>query len=134
MLRPIRTKRDGKDVVLICLHWRTFPAALAEIAKEQGITPEQIRAKKTLGEDGYQRYLIWERICNQMEMDAKVCLKCEHANTMETRDHLPCLVSLDGKRVIPTTDLPTMTSMRRHRGHRSIHQGDVIPRKARRGD
>ena len=131
MLRPIRTQHGGKDVVLVCLHWRTFPAALAEIAQEQGVTPDQIRAKKILGEDGYQRYLIWERICGQMEMKSEVCLKCEHANTMEQRDYLPCLVSLDGKRVIPSTDLPTMDALPRHRGHRSIHQGGVRRRGAR---
>jgi len=131
MLRPIRTQHNDQDVVLVCLHWRTFPAALAEIAKERNLTPEQIRAKKILGEGGYQQYLVWERVCGQMEMDAGVCLKCDHANTMETRDHLPCLVSLDGKRVIPSTDLPTMDALPRHRGHRSIHQGHVKPRRSR---
>lgn len=131
MLRPTRTKHADKDVILVCLHWRAFPPVLAEIAKEQRLTPEEVRAKKVLGEAGYQQYLIWERICGLMTMDPAVCEKCEHATTLETRNHLPCLVSLDGKRVIPSTDLPTLDALPRHRGHRSIHQGHVKPRGTR---
>lgn len=133
MLRPIKTDRDGQEVVLVCFHWRSFPAALAERAKAQGLDPDDVQMRKVLGQGEFQQYEVWKKTCGQMEMNPEVCLQCKHAGTMETRDGLPCMVSLDGKRVLPTTDIPTMemVSKRGRSGHRSIHQGHV--KRATRG-
>lgn len=125
MLRPVKAERDDKTVLLVCFHWRSFPPTLAEMREEQGLSIEEIRQKKTVGEGGYQQFLVWDRICRQMQMNPDVCLKCEHCGTMETRNNLPAIVSLDGKRVLPTTDAATLDALPRHRGHRSIHQGNI---------
>jgi len=127
MLRPIKAEHRGEGIVLVCFHWRDFPAALAEKAKAQNLDPDDVQMRQVLGQTGFQQYEVWKRVCGQMEMTPEVCLQCEHAGKLETREGVPSMISLDDKRVIPTTDIPTldMISHRGRSGHRSIHQGDV---------
>jgi len=63
----------------------------------------------------YQRYQVWEKICGLITMDPEKCLKCPHARIAQFQKHLPVLVSLDGKIVTPTVDLPSLESSSRHR-------------------
>lgn len=103
-MKPIRITYQGAEGILACAHWRTFPPITAFYET----TPEDLRARKVLKETDYQRYKIWERICNRKVMDGTECLICPHARLAEIRNGLPVLVSLDGLIVVPTVDLPTL--------------------------
>jgi hypothetical protein len=110
-MRSIRTEFKGKNVQLVCAHWRTFPPRAVFHDK----TPEELRALKIIDESEYQRGLVWKNVCGLVEMDPAICLKCPHARTAEFRKHLPVLVTLDGSLATPTLDLPSLESSSRHR-------------------
>jgi len=103
-MRPIKVLVHDEEKILACAHWRTFPP----IAAFYDTTPEDLRARKVLKDTDYQRYKIWERVCNLRVMNPEKCLKCEHARFAEIRQGLPVLVSPDGLIVVPTVDLPTL--------------------------
>ena len=110
---PVWAKRNGKKVVLACLHWRVFPPVVA-LMDEPG---EALWAKKAVSSHDFQQYLIWKKVCGRKQMDAEGCQACALAHIMTKRNHLPVLVSLDGTRVIPTTDIPTADSLPKNRGN-----------------
>jgi hypothetical protein len=112
MMPVFKTELDGKDEVLVCLHWRTFPPWNKSAFPDK--TPTQAWGEGRIDANEYQRALIWERICNKFSMD-DACRDCEMVRKMVVHNHQPAMMSLDGTNIVPTTDVPTIDVLPRNR-------------------
>ena len=110
-MRILRAELDGKKVQLACAHWRSFPP----LAPGRKKSSDELRSEGIIDDAEYQRFQIWEKICGLITMDPDKCLKCPHVRKAMFHKQLPSLVSLDGKIVTPTLDLPSLESSARHR-------------------
>ena len=126
-MRPIRLQYQGEDKIMACAHWRTFPP----VAAFYDTNPEELRERKVLKDTDYQRFKIWERVCNKRTMDPEACLICPHVRFAEIRRGLPVLVSPDGLIVTPTVDLPTMEVNSRQGTHVATGMTSRPPRPSR---
>lgn len=110
-MRLKQIELEGKTVQIACAHWKTFPPLAAALGKSSA----ELWAQHLVTEADYQRYKIWEQICGLFLMDETKCLHCPHVRLAQMKQYLPVLVSLDGKIVTPTLDLPSLESSSRHR-------------------
>jgi molybdenum cofactor biosynthesis enzyme MoaA len=100
MFQPLITRREGQDVTLACVHWKHWPPLEAYTS----IPIEELRRDGRLSESQYAQYQTWKRVCGLIKMEKNKCPGCPHARLAEVRNHLPCLVTLDGTLVTPLTD------------------------------
>jgi hypothetical protein len=73
----VKTTYQGKDVDLGCAHWRSFPPRALAVAPDH--SPEDMRAKKIIDEPEYQRFKVWQSVCNLTAIEPEKCLQCPHA-------------------------------------------------------
>ena len=118
---PVLSVVDGKKVALACLHWKSFPPG----AVLTGKPVEDMWRNGQVSQEEFQRYGIWKRICGKKEMSSAECPKCECARIIGIRNHVPCLLTLDGLTAVPTTDIPTQDALPKNRGNflEQIRQG-----------
>jgi hypothetical protein len=109
----VKTTYQGKDVDLGCAHWRSFPPRALAVAPDH--SPEDMRAKKIIDEPEYQRFKVWQSVCNLTAIEPEKCLQCPHARIAGFRKGLPVLVTLNGKLATPTLDLPSLETSSRLR-------------------
>jgi len=98
---------DGKELRLVCVHWRSFPPPTAYDA-------ENIEANRKAGlvsATDYQKHLVWARICGLTHMDRRKCRNCPHVRHLVQVEHLWVLRTVDGKISVPVVDLPTLESL-----------------------
>ena len=100
MLQPLPAQYEGRPVRFACVHWKNWPPSEAFM----GLSAEELRKEGLVDTRGYSQYLIWERVCGLLKMEEGKCRACPHIRLAEVRDHLPSLVTLDGKLVVPLVD------------------------------
>lgn len=120
MMPVYHTEIEGEPVVLACLHWRNFPPWNEKVGKNR--TSEEMRQAGVINDQDFQRACIWERICGKFSMD-EGCKNCPMVRKMAIYEHKPVMMTLDGEEILPTTDVPTMEVLPKHRGnlYQSIH-------------
>lgn len=100
MLQPLGARYKGKQVRFACNHWKHWPPSEAFL----DMPIEEMRRAGILDARGYGEYQVWERVCGLLRMEEPKCRECPHVRLAEIRNHLPSLVSLDGKFVVPLVD------------------------------
>lgn len=101
MLSPLRILDEtDQAITFACVHWKHWPPIEATSA----VSVEELRREGRITESQYAQFKVWKRVCGLTEMDAEKCLECPHVRKAEVRDHLPCLVTLDGNLVSPLAD------------------------------
>ena len=95
-----------------CWHWREFPPNVAHMEGD----PEQIWREGRISPTDFQRYQTWKEKCGKKLMD-EFCLSCDFVRRLDYRNHLPVMMTLDEKQIIPITDSSTFDSFPRYRGN-----------------
>jgi hypothetical protein len=101
-----------KDQMFCCLHWRDFPPNILFLDGE----PDQIWKEGRISHTEYQRYEVWKQKCGMKTMTA-TCLSCDMIRRLDYRNHLPVMMTLDGKQIVPITDSTTMEMFPKNRGN-----------------
>jgi hypothetical protein len=115
-MNPYPTEKQ----TLACAHWRSFPPRSASLT----VPIEEARAKGLIDDAEYSRYRIWDSICGLKEILPEKCLGCPHVRVASFDAELPVLVTLDGKEMTPTVDLPSLEVSARHRKILSLLRRD----------
>jgi len=100
MLQPLSLQHEGQVERFACVHWKHWPP----IEAFRGRPVEELRREGFLDGRGYAQYLVWERVCGLLEMEEVKCRVCPHVRLAQIHNHLPCLVTLDGKLIVPLGD------------------------------
>lgn len=108
-MQPIVIEHRGKEMQVLCLHWRTWPpiavlTALSELGPDVPLDQIVNGLRLTQNDPEYQRMMVWLRTCGLKRMDPEKCVACPLVRRIELRSHnIPYLVTLDGRQATRAT-------------------------------
>jgi len=125
MMKPLKLG-DGLLDFLICALYRQFPPS----GYRSDETPEALYRAGRLDSAGLARFRTWQTLCGLARMEEIKCRQCVHCRSLENRDGMVFMVSMDGKFRSPIIDPATLELQ----GKRiEIHQPVIVRAGGRRG-